>query len=73
MPVAELRDRVGWLEFQSWIEFYAWEAEQQMPPNKRRVRARTPAEAAAALDRIAAPRLKDAAEIAATKGRRRGK
>lgn len=49
--VAELIQTLSWVEMHQWIAFYAWEYDQSLPPAKRAIRARTPAQAAAALDR----------------------
>lgn len=52
MPVAELAQRVSWAEALHWVAFYTWEVDQQAPPGKRPIRARTPAQGAAALDSL---------------------
>ena len=52
MPVAELAERVSWSEFIHWIAYYTWESDQAVPPEKRPIRAKNPAQAAAALDRL---------------------
>jgi hypothetical protein len=49
--VAELNERVSWPEFLNWMAFYLWEADEQLPPGKRPVRARTPEQGVAALNR----------------------
>lgn len=48
--MAELGERVTWQEVLGWIAFYTWESDQSLPPEKRPLRARTPEQAAAALD-----------------------
>jgi len=52
MTVAELVERMSWVELLHWIAFYGWEAEQALPPEKRPVRVRTPGQAKAILDKI---------------------
>ena len=52
MPVSELMQRVSWMELLHWIAFYTWEADQQVPPRKRPIRARTPADGIRALNHL---------------------
>lgn len=51
MLVVDLVERLSWPELQRWIAFYTWEADQALPPNKRPIRPRNAAQAAAALDK----------------------
>ncbi len=52
MPVAELVERLSWVELLHWIAFYTREADAALPPEKRPIRAKTPEQAAAALDSL---------------------
>ena len=50
MTVAELMERMSWAELLHWIAFYTREAHAALPPGKRPIKAKTPQEAAKAID-----------------------
>ncbi len=52
MPVSELMERLSWAELLHWIAFYTIETDAALPPEKRPIRAKTPEEAAKALDSL---------------------
>ena len=58
MTVADLGQRMSWSELMHWIAYYTREADLALPPEKRPIRAKTPEQAAAALDRAFGSRAK---------------
>jgi hypothetical protein len=50
--VAELREKLSLNELRHWSAFYAWEAEQRVPPAKRTIRPRGAKATATALNKL---------------------